>query len=241
MKIAAVIPARFASSRFPGKPLARIAGQTMIERVFRRTEAAGCFFRVFVATDDDRIAREVERFKGTVVMTPATLASGSERVWAAIVDSPDIQAVVNVQGDEPLIPADLLREIHRLLERAAAPVVSAVTRNSNFDEFLSPHVVKAVLDRENRALYFSRAPIPSQARDRFLFFYQHIGVYGYSRSALENFVHAPTSALEALEKLEQLRFLDNGAAIRLVKTDYHAHGVDVPEDVSRIEALLQGE
>lgn len=236
MRVVAVIPARYQSSRFPGKPLALIAGRTMIERVYRQAEAAECFARVVVATDDERIRAEVARFGGNVEMTDNNIKSGTERV-AAVVERLDADAVVNVQGDEPLIPPALVRGVAMALERD--PVVSAARFNDSFDDFLSRHVVKVVCDGRDRALYFSRAPIPFADAGAFSAFRQHIGIYGYSREALKAFTAAAAPELERRESLEQLRFLFLGLAIRIVMTDFVAHGVDVPADIDRIERLIR--
>lgn len=235
MRIAAVIPARYESSRFPGKPLARISGLSMIERVYRQVAAAACFPEIIVATDDERIGAEVRRFGGIVEMTDNTIKSGTERVWAAIAGR-DLDAAVNIQGDEPLIPAKLIRDVAAALE--AEPLVSAARRSDSREDFLSPHVVKVVCDDRGRALYFSRAPIPHAAGGPFPGFWQHIGIYGYSKQMLRLFVGSAPGELERRESLEQLRFLQLGLTPLMVMTDYAAHGVDVPGDIARIEALL---
>jgi 3-deoxy-manno-octulosonate cytidylyltransferase (CMP-KDO synthetase) len=236
MRVAAVIPARYQSSRFPGKPLAVIAGRTMIERVYRQAQAAQCFTRVIVATDDPRIRDEAARFGGEAEMTDINIKSGSERVWA-VAERLDVDAVVNVQGDEPLIPPALVREVALALERE--PVVSAARFNHSHDDFLSRHVVKVVCDARDRALYFSRSPIPFAAAGAFPGFRQHIGIYGYSREALRAFCAAAAPELERQEGLEQLRFLCLGLPIRIVMTEFVAHGVDVPADVDKIERMIR--
>lgn len=236
MRVAAVIPARFQSSRFPGKPLAMIAGRTMIERVYRQAEAAQCFTRVIVATDDPRIRDEVIAFGGIAEMTDNKIISGTERVWA-VAERLDIDAVVNVQGDEPLIPPALVREVALALERE--PVVSAARFNDSYDDFLSRHVVKVACDGRERALYFSRAPIPFADAGAFSGFRQHIGIYGYVKEALRTFTSVAAPELERREGLEQLRFLFLGLPIRMVMTDFVAHGVDIPADIERIERLIR--
>jgi len=240
MKILAVIPSRYASSRFPGKPLARIAGQTMIERVYRQVEKAGCFSKIIVATDDERIGREVDRFKGNWQMTPSSLNSGSERVWHVLRDS-GFDAAINIQGDEPLLAESVIAEAHQTLEHGDAELVSAVWRNPSYEQFLTPSVVKAVFDHNRDALFFSRSPIPYCDQNSFRGFFQHLGIYGYRVNSLRLFVESPPSDLERAEKLEQLRFLDLGMKIRLVISDKGSHGVDLPEDIARIEAILESE
>lgn len=239
MSVAAVIPARFASSRFPGKPLARIGTRPMIEWVYRRAVAAGCFDPVLVATDDERIAFEVGRFGGQAVLTSSQLRSGSERVWMTIRERPEITAVVNIQGDEPLVPPPLLRQICDRLGRGDAPVVSAAARNGSYDDLLSPHVVKVVVSAAQQALYFSRSAIPFVKAADFTFFHQHVGIYGYRRDALAKFVSTEPTPLERMENLEQLRFLESGIPISILVGDYRSHGVDVPGDVTRIEKILE--
>ena len=237
MKVAAVIPARYGSSRFPGKPLARIAGCSMIERVYRQAEKAECFADIIVATDDPRIRDEVIRFGGNAEMTDSSIKTGTERVWAAI-ENKDLAAVVNIQGDEPLIPEKLIRAVALALEND--PVVSAARRSDSQEDFLSRHVVKVVCDHDDRAIYFSRSPIPFSEKDPCAGFLQHIGIYGYSREMLRVFVGGSASELEQRENLEQLRFLFLGQPIRILMTDFISHGVDVPADIEKIERLLKG-
>jgi 3-deoxy-manno-octulosonate cytidylyltransferase (CMP-KDO synthetase) len=236
MRIAAVIPARYESSRFPGKPLARIAGLSMIERVYRQAAKAGGFADIIVATDDARIRDEVSGFGGTVEMTDNTIKTGTERVWAAIAKR-DFDAVVNIQGDEPLIQEKLVDEVRRAL--ATAGVVSAARHSDSYADFCSRHVVKVVCDQEGRSLYFSRAPIPFSEKKSFNGFLQHIGIYGYSKEMLRVFVSSGPTELEQRENLEQLRFLSLGQPIRVLLTDFISHGVDIPEDIEKIERLLR--
>ncbi|MEN8221628.1 MAG: 3-deoxy-manno-octulosonate cytidylyltransferase [Acidobacteriota bacterium] len=238
MNIGAIIPARYNSSRFPGKPLAKIAGISMIERVYRQVSISDRFKKVIVATDSKKIAEEVERFGGQFKMTSEGCSSGTERVWEVLRDS-DLDAAINIQGDEPLISEDLVSDIYLKLEEGGNPVVTAVCFNKSEEEFNSVNVVKSVFDRNGKALYFSRSPIPGQQLTKFTGFYQHIGIYGYTRNALSSFVKSPPSDHEVKEKLEQLRFLENGIEIVILKTDYRSIGVDVPEDIEKIEKLLK--
>lgn len=237
MKIAAVIPARFQSSRFPGKPLAKIAGLTMIERVYRQAAKAECFSDIIVATDDRRIFNEVIGFGGKAEMTDNKIESGSERVWS-VIEKKDFSAVVNIQGDEPLISEKLILDVCRALREN--PVVSAARANESYADFCSRNVVKVVCDREGRALYFSRAPIPYSDKNDFSGFSQHIGIYGYTKEMLKMFISSEVSELERRENLEQLRFLFLGLKVHVIASDFVSHGVDVPEDVAKIEELLRG-
>jgi 3-deoxy-manno-octulosonate cytidylyltransferase (CMP-KDO synthetase) len=240
MRIAAVIPSRYASRRFPGKPIAPIAGIPMIQRVYRQVEKADCFERIIVATDDQRIAQIVEGFGGVAVLTSSDLKSGTERVWAVMKAEP-FDAVVNIQGDEPLISEKLVAEVHQALVSGKTDVVTAAFWSGSYEDFVSPHVVKVVFNRENQALYFSRSPIPYAPKEGFSGFYQHIGIYGYTRNALDSFFRSTASSLEKSENLEQLRFLEGCRNVQLLITPYRSHGVDVPEDIEKIEKILRGQ
>jgi len=238
MKIAAVIPSRWQSCRFPGKPLARIAGKTMIERVYRQAEKAGCFSEILVATDDKRILAEVSAFGGKGEMTGREINSGTERVWSVIKKS-NFDAVINIQGDEPLISEKLVLQVHRALNKKVFDVVSAARFNTSYREFCSKNVVKVVFNNAYQALYFSRSPIPNCEKDRFDGFFQHIGIYGYTRAALESYMAGAVAPMEKSEKLEQLRFLHLEQKIFIVQTEYESHGVDVPADIKKVEAIIR--
>lgn len=239
MKVVAVIPSRYSSTRFPGKPLAKIAGRTMIEHVYRRVSEAKKIADVFVATDDSRILNEVERFGGKAVMTDPELKCGTERVGAVFFKT-GYAGVLNIQGDEPLISPVLIDELAELLFRKEVQVVSAAFRNLSYDDFLSPHHVKLVVDSNKQAKYFSRSPIPYTTCEEFSGFYHHIGIYGYRRQALQFFLGTPETPAEKSEKLEQLRFLENGWDIHMAIGDYQSHGVDIPSDIEKIERILKG-
>ena len=238
MRIIAVIPSRYGSTRFAGKPIALIDGKTMIERVYRQVEKSGCFEQIVVATDDQRIAQVVEGFGGEVVFTASSIKSGTERVLEVIKGEP-VDAVVNIQGDEPLISEKLIADVYLALSSGENGIVTAAFWNTSYDEYVSPQVVKVVFNRENQALYFSRSPIPFVRRETFSGFYQHVGIYGYTRDALDSFFQLPESAIESSEKLEQLRFLTDGKKIKILITPFRSHGVDVPEDIAKIEHLLR--
>lgn len=249
MSITAVIPARYASSRFPGKPLAQILGKTMIQRVYERTAQAACIDRVVVATDDSRIADVVSGFGGEVLMTSADHATGTDRL-AEVAARIDTQLIVNVQGDEPLIDPHMIEAaVAPLSEDPNIPMGTLKTPLLKWQEYRDPNVVKVVTDRRGFALYFSRASIPHPREvavddptvsPASLGLYRHIGLYVYRKDFLLTFAGLPESPLEKLEKLEQLRALENGYAIRVVKTDRVSLGVDTPEDLARVEAHLRG-
>lgn len=244
MKIAGVIPARFASTRFPGKPLAPIAGKPLIQHVVERCRLARSLDEVVVATDDARIADAVKAFC-RVEMTRADHASGSDRIAEVVARQP-WEAVVNIQGDEPLIDPAVVDAVAGAL--AGDEMSTAATPIRNAAEYDNPNVVKVVVNRTGRALYFSRRTIPflreaasgSVSEQLAAFpFLKHLGIYGYRRETLLRLVKFPVSPLEAAEKLEQLRALENGIPIAVVKVDYDSVGVDVPEDVARVEKLLR--
>ena len=248
MSITAVIPARYASSRFPGKPLASILGKTMIQRVYERTAQASCIDRVVVATDDQRIAEEVLSFGGEVQMTRADHATGTDRL-AEVTARLDTELVVNVQGDEPLIdPRMIEMAVAPLSEDSRIPMGTLKTPLLSWQEYHDPNVVKVATDRLGFALYFSRASIPyprdvnvddPNVSPGSLGLFRHIGLYVYRRDFLLKFAQLPVTPLENLEKLEQLRALEHGYDIRVVETDLVSLGVDTPEDLARVEAYLQ--
>lgn len=245
MKAIAIIPARYASTRFPGKPLATILGRPMIEWVWERTCRASLVERVLIATDDDRIAAAVRRFGGEVAMTRSDHPSGTDRL-AEVAQLLDCDLVVNVQGDEPLIDPGVIDAAIRPL--MASPTLEMGTLKAPIDDpddFRNPNVVKVVTDLAGRALYFSRAPIPHRRDDNpaggiaGMPLFRHIGLYVYRREALLRFPTLPPSPLEKLEQLEQLRALENGWSIMTVTVDTSSHGVDTPDDLRRVEDLAR--
>ncbi len=243
MKILGIIPARFAASRFPGKPLHPIAGKSLIQRVIERCQLAPALHEVIVATDDERIARVAEKFC-RVEMTRADHASGSDRI-AEVAARCGCDAVVNIQGDEPLIDPAVIDLVATAL--VGAEMSTAATPIKNVEDYDNPNVVKVVTDVAGRALYFSRRTIP-HLRDHATQplaaqlaahpFLKHLGIYGYRRDTLLRIVKFPQSPLEQAERLEQLRALENGIPIAVVRVDYDSVGVDVPADVARVEQLL---
>ena len=243
MKTIGIIPARYASSRFPGKPLHSIAGKPLIQHVVERCREASSLADVIVATDDERIAKVASEFC-TVEMTRADHSTGTDRI-AEVAARLDCDAVVNVQGDEPLIAPEVIDAVAGALNDAEMTTAAAAV--NNISELEDPNAVKVVVDATGRALYFSRRTIPflrdlseeSPGQQLTAFpFLKHLGIYGYRRETLQRLVgHAP-SPLEQAERLEQLRALENGIAIAVCKVDYDAIGVDVPEDVQRVEPLL---
>lgn len=242
-KVAVVIPARYASTRLPGKPLVSLAGKPMIQRVYERAKLARRVDRVLVATDDERIVKAVEAFGGEARMTRSDHRTGTERVAEVAAREAD-DVFVNVQGDEPLLdPAAVDAAVASLLEEPAAAISTVATAIKTPADIMDPNVVKTVLDFDGNALYFSRAPIPwvrdtgSKIQVRHL---KHLGLYVFQRDALLEYPTLPQGELERIEQLEQLRWLENGWKIRVAEVEHDAVSVDVPEDVARVETLLKG-
>ena len=244
MKIVGIIPARYASTRFPGKPLALIAGKPLIQHVVEQCKKAKSLSEVIVATDDVRIADAAKKFC-RVEMTRANHPSGTDRI-AEVATRLACDAVVNIQGDEPLIDPSVIDAVAGALRDNE--MSTAATRIKNPAEFDNPNVVKVVVNAKGCALYFSRRTIPylreaasgsvSEQLAAFAFL-KHLGIYGYRRETLLRLVKFPVSPLETVEKLEQLRALENGIQIAVVKVDYDSVGVDAPEDVEWVERFLK--
>lgn len=244
LKTLAVIPARYASTRFPGKPLAIIGGKPMIQHVWERVQECGEVDAVQVATDDDRIAQVARMFGAKVCMTCPEHPSGTDRVWEVAEQAPGFDLVLNVQGDEPFInPQYLGQLIRHAKQHPEAEIVTLVTPIQGRDEWENPNVVKAVLAEGGRALYFSRAKVPyprdavaSELLDQRHAF-RHLGIYLFRREALARYTHLAPSMLEQMEKLEQLRALEAGMRIDAVTVDSAPIGVDTPEDLEALLAL----
>ena len=244
-QVLAVIPARYASTRFPGKVLAPLAGKPLVVHTYERTRQARLISETVIATDDARVADAVAPYDCRVVMTRPEHPSGTDRI-AEVAATTDADIIVNVQGDEPLIdPATIDAAIQPLLDDGALPMATARVRIRDWDDVRSPHVVKVVCDGQGRALYFSRAPIPhvrdagdSAAPDCY---WQHVGLYVYRRAFLLKYAQWAPTPLEKLEKLEQLRVLEHGYPIAVVDTAYRSIGVDTPDDLERVRALIERE
>jgi len=244
IKVVAVIPARYGSTRLPGKPLIPIAGKPMIQHVFERTKKAQTVQRVVVATDDVRIVNAVHGFQGEAVMTRSDHRTGTERV-AEVAAREEGDVFVNVQGDEPLIdPVAIDTAVGALLEEPPAQIATVATPVRHAADILDPHVVKTVLDFDGNGLYFSRAPIPWRRDPQSkvsVKYWKHLGLYVFERDALLEYPTLPLGELERVEQLEQLRWLENGWKIRVAEVAHDAISVDVPEDVARVEKLMSAE
>jgi 3-deoxy-manno-octulosonate cytidylyltransferase (CMP-KDO synthetase) len=241
-QIWAVIPARYAATRLPGKPLVEIAGKPMIQRVWEQVRQAKNISRVVVATDDDRIRSVVEKFGGEAIMTRTDHATGTDRI-AEVAASHDAGIFLNVQGDEPLVSPEAVDALAEAI--SSDPEVQLATLAVALKtpaDIMDPNIVKVVLDFDDNALYFSRAPIPwvrdkgTATHARHL---KHLGLYAYRRAALIEYNTLPPGDLERVEQLEQLRWLENGFKIRVAETEHDSVSIDVPEDVARIEKLLR--
>ncbi|WP_046246995.1 3-deoxy-manno-octulosonate cytidylyltransferase [Hymenobacter terrenus] len=251
-----LIPARFASTRLPGKPLVDLGGQSMIQRVVHQAQQAQ-LDRVVVATDDERIRQHVLDFGGEAVLTRPDHLSGTDRVWEAYQQlgaAPNIRCIVNIQGDEPFIHPEQINALVSMFQvdlfaadPTAPDIATLVKPVISEEELFSPHLPKVVLNQQGNALYFSRHPLPYQrgrepaewlAHHRYL---RHLGLYAYKPSVLEQLTQLPVSPLEAAESLEQLRWLEAGFQIRCAETELDAFGIDTPEDVAKALARLAGQ
>lgn len=246
MRILALIPARYGSSRFPGKPLALVHGKPMIQRVYEQTVKA--FPNACVATDDSRIYDAVKAFGGKVVMTSSSHNSGTDRCFEAWANyekesGESFDVVINVQGDEPYIRPEQLMQLGKCFEDPSVELATLVKRVKDKEELFNPNSPKVIIDKDSNAIYFSRTPIPYsrdvEITDEYVKetpFYRHIGLYGYRTSTLARICAMPQSFLEKTEKLEQLRWIENGLKIRVAETQYETHAVDTLEDLDFINS-----
>ena len=247
MKKIIVIPARYASTRLPGKPLIDIGGKSLLQRVYDGACRSKLSDGTLIATDDERIKKAALAFGAEVIMTDPALPSGTDRVFAAIQDK-EADLVVNLQGDEPFIEPSIIDQLFSAMEKGDVAMATLCCPITDESEYRNPNTVKMVLDSSGFALYFSRSPIPyfrtpnsgdpqAGTPTRHLF-YKHIGIYGFTRSFLEQFVAMPKSPLEEAESLEQLRVLENGYKIKVIVTGYSGFGIDTPDDLERARKLL---
>jgi 3-deoxy-manno-octulosonate cytidylyltransferase (CMP-KDO synthetase) len=243
MKKIIVIPARYASTRLPGKPLIDIGGKSLLQRVYEGACRSTLSDGTLIATDDERIRKAALAFGAEVIMTDPALPSGTDRVFAAIQDK-EADLVVNLQGDEPFVEPSIIDQLFSALEEGDIAMATLCCPITDESEYRNPNTVKVVLDNSGFALYFSRSPIPYIKNSKFKiqnskFIYKHIGIYGFTRSFLEQFVALPKSPLEETESLEQLRVLENGYKIKVIVTGYSGFGIDTPDDLERARQLLR--
>ena len=244
-RVVAIIPARYSSTRLPGKALAAIGGKPMIQHVYERTAGAKLVHDVLVATDDERIVAAVNRFGGHVALTPSSLKSGTDRIAFAARPMTDAEIIVNVQGDEPLIVPEMIDQaVQPLVDDPGLPVGTLVRRIDSADDLTNPNIPKVVLDRNSDCLFFSRSAIP-YGRDippsewlRHHTYYKHIGLYVFRRDFLLRFAEMSQTPLELAEKLEQLRVLEHGFKMRGTVTSFESVPVDTQADLDKVRALV---
>jgi 3-deoxy-manno-octulosonate cytidylyltransferase (CMP-KDO synthetase) len=255
MKKIIVIPARCASTRLPGKPLIDIGGKSLLQRVYEGACGSRLSDGALIATDDERIKKAALAFGAEVIMTDPALPSGTDRVFAAIQDK-EASLVVNLQGDEPFVEPSMIDQLFSAMDEGSVEMATLCCPIADECEYRDPNTVKVVIDHAGFALYFSRSPIPyfrtpnsgdpqaaTPTPDSGLLTpdcsYKHIGIYGFTRSFLEQFVAMPKSPLEVAESLEQLRVLENGYKIKVIVTGYNGFGIDTPDDLERARQLLR--
>ena len=234
-RILGVIPSRFASTRLAGKPLLDICGKPMVEHVYRRAVASGVFFRVVIATDDERIYNAAEKFGADVIMTSAEHPDGSSRV-AEVARSIEADYVINIQGDEPMLDPRMLRELAEgIVSDPGADSATVCVPITNDKDFSNPNIVKVVTDQRGRALYFSRSPIPFRRNDTGCPIWEHLGIYAFTKEFLLKFVELPPTPLMQQESLEQLRILEHGYTMVVIATKYPSLGpnVNTEEEIGR--------
>lgn len=247
MNILGIIPARYGSSRFEGKPLALINGKMMIQRVCEQAKKADRLAEVVVATDDQRIFDAVTGFGGKVVMTSSNHKSGTDRCREVVEKiGAGFDAVINIQGDEPYINPLQINQIAELISDSDTQIASLCKPIRDIDELFSHNAVKVVIDKNGKALYFSRYAIPFQRNEadtmkwmQLRTYYKHIGIYAYKTQILKEISALPQSGLEMSESLEQLRWLENGYAVRMGVTEFESYSVDVPDDIKKIEEVFK--
>ncbi|MGD8531568.1 MAG: 3-deoxy-manno-octulosonate cytidylyltransferase [Syntrophobacterales bacterium] len=242
-EVVGIIPARYDSKRLPGKPLILIHDQPMVQHVYQRAAQAATLERLVVATDDPRIQKAVAQFDGEALMTSREHPSGTDRVAEAArqLMLKDDAIVVNIQGDEPLLRAEMIDSlVQNLQKNIDVPMATLAYPDTDKNDLTDPGVVKVVLDSKGRALYFSRSPIPA-VRDRSSLppYYKHLGFYAYRNGFLQEFTKLSPGVLEKLEKLEQLRALEHGFSISVVVTPFDSISVDTPEDLARVRKIMQ--
>lgn len=239
MKKLAIIPARYASSRFPGKPLIDLDGKSMIQRVFEGVLNSNQFDEVVVATDDERIASHVKTIGGKAIITKASHESGTDRCGEVIESFTDFDIVINIQGDEPLVDAEQLRVLLKAFEDSAVEIATLGSPKITSLDIQDANRIKVVVDHQSDALYFSRSPIPFERNKENYPFLKHIGLYGFRTKTLSKLVHLAPTHLEKTESLEQLRWMYYGYKIRVIETPIETPNIDTPEDVEIVLKQLR--
>lgn len=235
--ILGIIPARYASSRFPGKPLVDIAGKSMIQRVYEQASKCPDLAAVVVATDDERIFEHVIAFGGRVVMTSADHQSGTDRCAEVALQHPEYEMIINIQGDEPYIDPEQITKLAHCFSNPQTQIATLVKQIKTTQELLNANSPKVVINKLSEAIYFSRSPLPHLRGEEpenwleFHTYFKHIGIYGYRADVLQQITKLPISSLETAEKLEQLRWIENGYRIQVAETELETHAIDTPEDL----------
>lgn len=243
MKVLGIIPARYGSSRFPGKPLIDLKGKTMIQRVYEGAKKSNLLSDIIVATDDQRIVDEVNRFGGNVLLTKETHPSGTDRCGEIADKFSDIDVVVNIQGDEPLVDYRQLDSLISAFKDENTTIATLGIKDVTLEDINNTNRIKIVVDHKQNALYFSRSAIPNYANSKgnpleIYPFYRHIGLYAYRSEILKELIELKPTKLESIESLEQLRWLYYGYSIRVVETNIETPNIDVPEDVKKVMEYL---
>lgn len=233
-KVLGIIPARYASSRFPGKPLIDLKGKSMIQRVYEGVRKSNCFYKVVVATDDQRIFNHVQSFGGEVVMTSSDHPSGTDRCGEVLTHFPEAEIVVNIQGDEPLVDVRQLELLVGLFQDKEVSIGTLGTYSLSKEELNDSNRIKVVVNQNMDAIYFSRSAVPFERNASNYKFIRHIGLYGFKASTLRQIIALQPSELEKTESLEQLRWMYYGYKIRLAITDIETPNIDVPDDVQKV-------
>ena len=242
MKVICVIPARFASTRLPGKPLALIAGKPMIQHVYTKACQAKLPEEVIVATDDQKVADVVKSFGGEVIMTSSEHPSGTDRLAEVALNYPDVDVIVNVQGDEPMLTPQVIDALAEAFIKDEKLTMATLKTLMDPEEYDNPNVVKVVTDLHDYALYFSRSLLPYRRKKTEDFkAYKHIGIYAYRRDFLLQYAALEPTCLEQIESLEQLRVLENGFKIKVLNTDFHGIGIDTQEDLEAVNKIFEQE
>jgi 3-deoxy-manno-octulosonate cytidylyltransferase (CMP-KDO synthetase) len=241
MKILGIIPARYASTRFPGKPLVDIGGKSMIQRVYEQAKKCPDLAEVIVATDDKRIFDHVVGFHGMVVITSAEHQSGTDRCAEVALNHPEYDVIINIQGDEPYIDPAQISKLAECFKDPSTQIATLVKKVQNEQELFNPNSPKAVVNKHSEAVYFSRSPLPyirGQEQQNWLqhyTYFKHIGIYGYRADILQQITKLPVSPLEKAESLEQLRWIENGYKIKVAETEFETFAVDTPEDLANLK------
>jgi 3-deoxy-manno-octulosonate cytidylyltransferase (CMP-KDO synthetase) len=241
MQVIGVIPSRYSSTRFEGKVIADLLGKPMIQHVWEKAKQAKTLDEVIIACDDERVAEVATSFGAKIAMTSKDHTCGTDRI-SEVVNPIDVEIVINIQGDEPLIHPTTIDSLARcLMEDKSLCMATVIKRIEDPEALADPHVVKVVVDKNNFALYFSRATIPFRAQnseEENPAYYKHIGLYGYTKDFLFTYKNLPVAGLEKIERLEQLRVLENGFRIKVIETKYDTIGVDTPQDLEKVKMLL---